>query len=172
MLHEARNRYSNLSRATQRILIATILFLDANLLGTSNGIGTLNLVDSILGDNIPNDMVWLLQVVESLTAGFIVIKVLFDDVPPSNVRTMALIASPLFMIIVTFLTLDILLKGLGEGASFTLDLVSIATGTLTWSSTYLAIAIGLTLTYKVQRYGNFAQSELFMIGMYLSMIMI
>ena len=55
------------------------------------------------------------------------------------------------MIMFTFLTLDILLDGLGEGASFTLDLVSIATGTLTWSSTYLAIAIGLTLTYKVQR---------------------
>ena len=76
------------------------------------------------------------------------------------------------MVAVTFFSLDILLQGLGEDASFTLDLVSISTGTLTWSSTYLAIAIGLTLTYKVQRYGNFAQSELFMIGMYLSMIMI
>jgi neutral amino acid transport system permease protein len=172
MLHEARYKYSNLSRGTRRILIATILFVDANLLGTSNGIGILNIVDTILGDGIPNDLVWLLQVVESLTAGFIIIKVFFDDVPPSNFRTLALLTSPLFMIIFTFLTLDILLNGLGEGASFTLDLVSVATGTLTWSSTYLAIAIGLTLTYKVQRYGNFAQSELFMIGMYLSMIMI
>ena len=76
------------------------------------------------------------------------------------------------MVAVTFYSLDILLQGLGASAGFTLDLVSITTGTLTWSSTYLAIAIGLTLTYKVQRYGNFAQSELFMIGMYLSMIMI
>ena len=172
MLHEARYKYSNLSRGTRRILIATILFVDANLLGTSSGIGILNIVDTILGDGIPNDMVWLLQVVESLTAGFIIVKVFFDDVPPSNFRTLALLTSPLFMIMFTFLTLDILLKGLGEGASFTLDIVSVATGTLTWSSTYLAIAIGLTLTYKVQRYGNFAQSELFMIGMYLSMIMI
>ncbi len=172
MLHGALDKYSSLSRGAQRILIATILFLDANLLGTSNGIGALNIVDSILGDALPNDMVWLLQVVESLAAGFLVIKVLFDDVPSSNARTVALLASPLFMVIITFLTLDILLRGLGEGASFTLDLISIATGTLTWSSTYLAIAIGLTLTYKVQRYGNFAQSELFMIGMYLSMIMI
>ena len=172
MLHEARHKYSDLSRGTRRILIATILFLDANLLGTSNGIGLLNIVDTILGGGVPDDMVWLLQVVESLTAGFIIIKVFFDDVPQGNFRTIALLTSPLFMILVTFLTLDILLSGLGEGASFTLDLVSVATGTLTWSSTYLAIAIGLTLTYKVQRYGNFAQSELFMIGMYLSMIMI
>ena len=172
MLHEARHKYSNLPRGVRRILIATILFVDANLLGTSNGIGLLNIVDTILGGGIPDDMVWLLQVVESLTAGFIIVKVFFDDVPPSNFRTIALLTSPLFMILVTFLTLDILLIGLGEGASFTLDIVSVATGTLTWSSTYLAIAIGLTLTYKVQRYGNFAQSELFMIGMYLSMIMI
>ena len=172
MLHEARHKYSNLPRGVRRILIATILFVDANLLGTSNGIGLLNIVDTILGGGIPDDMVWLLQVVESLTAGFIIVKVFFDDVPPSNFRTIALLASPLFMILVAFLTLDILLIGLGEGASFTLDIVSVATGTLTWSSTYLAIAIGLTLTYKVQRYGNFAQSELFMIGMYLSMIMI
>ena len=172
MLHEVRHKYSNLPRGVRRILIATILFVDANLLGTSNGIGLLNIVDTILGGGIPDDMVWLLQVVESLTAGFIIVKVFFDDVPPSNFRTIALLTSPLFMILVTFLTLDILLIGLGEGASFTLDVVSVATGTLTWSSTYLAIAIGLTLTYKVQRYGNFAQSELFMIGMYLSMIMI
>ena len=172
MLHEALHKYSDLSRGTRRIILATILFLDANLFGTSNGIGLLNIVDTILGGGVPNDMVWLLQVVESLTAGFIIIKVFFDDVPPGNFRTIALLTSPLFMILVTFLTLDILLSGLGEGASFTLDLVSVATGTLTWSSTYLAIAIGLTLTYKVQRYGNFAQSELFMIGMYLSMIMI
>jgi branched-subunit amino acid ABC-type transport system permease component len=63
-------------------------------------------------------------------------------------------------------------RGLDDDARITLDLISISTSTLTWSSTYLAIAVGLTLTYKVQRYGNFAQSELFMMGMYLSMVMV
>ena len=172
MLHEAREKFSNLPRGTRRVLIALFLFIDANLLGTSNGWGLLNLLDLIVGDGLPNDLVWLMQVIESITAGFILIKVLFDDIPSSNLRTACLILSPIFMVLVTFVTLDILLRGLDTGASFTLDLVSIITGTLTWSSTYLAIAIGLTLTYKVQRYGNFAQSELFMIGMYLSMIMI
>jgi len=172
MLHEAREKFSNLPRGTRRVLIALFLFIDANLLGTSNGWGLLNLMDLIVGDGLPNDLVWLMQVIESITAGFILIKVLFDDIPSSNLRTACLILSPIFMVLVTFVTLDILLRGLDTGASFTLDLVSIITGTLTWSSTYLAIAIGLTLTYKVQRYGNFAQSELFMIGMYLSMIMI
>jgi len=149
-----------------------LLFIDANFLGTLNSIGSLNIIDKLFGGGLPNDLVWLLQLVESIAAGFLVVKILFDDAPSGVPRTIAILLSPFFMVAVTFFSLDILLQGLGEGASFTLDLVSISTGTLTWSSTYLAIAIGLTLTYKVQRYGNFAQSELFMIGMYLSMIMI
>ena len=172
MLHEAREQFSQLPRGTRRLIIAALLFIDANFLGTLNSIGSLNILDKALAGGLPNDMVWLLQLVESIAAGFLVVKVLFDDAPSGIPRTIAILLSPFFMVAVTFFSLDILLQGLGEDASFTLDLVSITTGTLTWSSTYLAIAIGLTLTYKVQRYGNFAQSELFMIGMYLSMIMI
>ena len=172
MLHEARNRFSQLPRGTRRLIVAALLFIDANFLGTLNSIGSLNIIDKLFGGGLPNDLVWLLQLVESIAAGFLVVKILFDDAPSGVPRTIAILLSPFFMVAVTFFSLDILLQGLGEGASFTLDLVSISTGTLTWSSTYLAIAIGLTLTYKVQRYGNFAQSELFMIGMYLSMIMI
>ena len=172
MLHDARDKFSELPRGVRRIIFAVLLFVDANFLGTLNGYGSLNLLDMLLGDTLPNDMVWLIQLIESITAGFVVIKVIFDDVPSSPYRMFALLLSPFFMVAVTFYSLDLLLEGLGASAGFTLDLVSITTGTLTWSSTYLAIAIGLTLTYKVQRYGNFAQSELFMIGMYLSMIMI
>ena len=172
MLHDARDKFSELPRGVRRIIFAVLLFVDANFLGTLNGYGSLNILDMLLGDTLPNDMVWLIQLIESITAGFVVIKVLFDDVPSSPLRTLSLLLSPFFMVAVTFYSLDLLLQGLGASAGFTLDLVSITTGTLTWSSTYLAIAIGLTLTYKVQRYGNFAQSELFMIGMYLSMIMI
>ena len=159
-------------RGTRRLIVAALLFIDANFLGTLNSIGSLNIIDKLFGGGLPNDLVWLLQLVESIAAGFLVVKILFDDAPSGVPRTIAILLSPFFMVAVTFFSLDILLQGLGEDASFTLDLVSISTGTLTWSSTYLAIAIGLTLTYKVQRYGNFAQSELFMIGMYLSMIMI
>ena len=134
------------------------MFLDANLLGTLNGYGSLNIIDTLLGGGLPNDMVWILQVIESISAGFVVVKVLFDDAPKGVARSLGLLLSPLLMVILTFFTLDILMQGLDVSGSFTLDSVSIATGTLTWSSTYLAIAIGLTLTYKVQRYGNFAQS--------------
>ena len=164
MLHDARTRFSELPQGVRRLVFAFLLFVDANYLGTLNGYGSLNILDMLLGDALPNDMVWLIQLIESITAGFVVIKVLFDDVQSSPLRTLGLLLSPFFMVAVTFYSLDLLLQGLGASAGFTLDLVSITTGTLTWSSTYLAIAIGLTLTYKVQRYGNFAQSELFMIG--------
>ena len=172
MLHEARKQFSELPRGTQRLVIAALLFIDATFLGTLNGMGSLNILDKVLGGALPNDMVWLLQLIESISAGFLVVKILFDDFPSGVPRSIAILLSPFFMVAITFFSLDILLQGLGEDASFTIDLVSITTGTLTWSSTYLAIAIGLTLTYKVQRYGNFAQSELFMLGMYVSMIMI
>lgn len=172
MLHEARQKFSDLPRGIRRLIIATAMFLDANFLGTLNGYGSLNILDMLLGGGLPKDMVWILQVIESISAGFVVVKVLFDDAPKGMARSLGLLLSPLLMVILTFFTLDILMQGLDVSGSFTLDSVSIATGTLTWSSTYLAIAIGLTLTYKVQRYGNFAQSELFMIGMYLSLVMI
>ena len=51
-------------------------------------------------------------------------------------------------------------------AEISFNLGQLTISTLTWSSTYLAIAVGCTLTYSVQRYGNFAQSEFFMLGMY------
>ena len=165
------DRFSELPRWAKRLIFATALFIDANLLGLLNGFGSLNILDKIVGGGLPNDLVWILQVVQSITAGFVVVKVLFDDAPSGIPRTTALILSPLFMVSLVFLTLDFLMQGLAVSASFTLDFVSIGTGTLTWSSTYLAIAIGLTLTYKVQKYGNFAQSELFMLGMYLAVIM-
>ena len=147
MQQNARERFSELPRWARRLILATFLFLDANLLGTLNGFGSLNLLDRILGGGLPNDMVWILQVVQSISAGFIVVKILFDDAPEGIPRTIGLILSPLFIVVLTFLPLDFLMRGLEVSASFTLDSVSIATGTLTWSSTYLAIAIGLTLTY-------------------------
>ena len=90
----------------------------------------------MIGDGLPDDLVWLLQIVESISAGFIVVKVLFDDIPSGASRTLGIILSPIFMVILTFFSLDLLLKGQDSSASFLLDFVSISTGTLTWSSTY------------------------------------
>ncbi|GIQ99208.1 MAG: hypothetical protein CM15mP6_2250 [Methanobacteriota archaeon] len=82
-VHAARRQRKILPapRWARRLILATFLFLDANLMGTLNGFGSLNLLDRILGGGLPNDMVWILQVVQSISAGFIVVKILFDDAP-------------------------------------------------------------------------------------------
>ena len=170
MLRKAVDDFSALPRGTQRTILATLLLFDAAILGLLNGQGILNQIDKIVAGGLPNDLVWLLQLVEAISAGFAFIKILFDDVKPSIARNAAILLSPLFLLVIVFLSLDLLFQGLNDDATITLDLVSIGTNTLTWSSTYLAIAIGLTLTYKVQRYGNFAQSEFFMIGMFLAIV--
>ena len=171
MLESQFSKWNDLSRGQRRTVLALLIILDANM-GLLKGWGLLNLVDSLVGGNIPNDMVWLLQVIESISGGFLAVKILFDDVPESWLRSIAIAVSPLFILFMVGVSLDNLFKGLNDDVRLTLDLVSIGTSTLTWSSTYLAIAVGLTLTYKVQRYGNFAQSEFFMLGMYLSMVMV
>ena len=174
MIRKAIDDFSALPRGTRRSIIAALILFDAAYLGLLNGQGLLNQIDKIVGGGLPNDLVWLLQLVESISAGFFFIKILIDDVKPSVARNTAILLSPLFLLVIVFLSLDLLLQGHNfddRSARVTLDLVSILTNTLTWSSTYLAIAIGLTLTYKVQRYGNFAQSEFFMIGMFLAIVM-
>lgn len=176
MLQQISENYNQLSNSfsptQKRAIIVSILFLDSLIFGLTYGKGLLNFVDTLLLDKLPTDLIWLMQIIESITAGFIVVKMFFDDIPKSNLRTALIFLSPIFLIMVVFVTLEALLQGLETRATITLDLISISTGTLTWASTYLAIAIGLTLTYKVQRYGNFAQSEFFMIGMYLAMILV
>ena len=170
-LNQVSAQWNSLSRGRRRFIIAMAIMLDSSL-GLLYGFGILNGLDSVIGGRMPNDMVWLLQAVESISGGFFFIKILFDDVKRSTPRTIGIILSPIFLLFIVGMTIEFLLIGLDIGATITLDLISIGVGTLTWSSTYLAIAVGLTLTYKVQRYGNFAQSEFFMIGMYLAMVMV
>ena len=170
-MESARSAWNSLPRGQRRLIISLAIMVDA-WVGLRYGFGSLNLLDKILSGGIPNDMVWLLQIVLAISGGFMLIKILFDDVPEHPIRSIGIACSPLFLLFIVYLTLDILFKGMSDDAIITLDLISISVGTLTWSTTYLAIAVGLTLTYKVQRYGNFAQSEFFMIGMYLSMVMV
>ena len=171
MIESAKTAWNSLTRGQRRLIVSLVIMVDS-WVGLHYGFGSLNLLDKVLSGGIPNDMVWLLQIVLAISGGFMLIKILFDDVPESSARSIGIACSPLFLLFIVYLTLDILFKGMSDDAIITLDLISISVGTLTWSTTYLAIAVGLTLTYKVQRYGNFAQSEFFMIGMYLSMIMV
>jgi branched-subunit amino acid ABC-type transport system permease component len=157
-------------RIKRRLLIAFIVAFDA-VLGLLYQFGVSNGIDALLGGNIPNDMVWLSQSLQLISMGFLLVKVVFDDIKPGWPRTVMMAVSPLFLLIVVLVTVELLLLGLNVSSQISFNLTSIGFSTLTWSSTYLAIAVGCTLTYSVQRYGNFAQSEFFMLGMYVAIMM-
>ena len=83
--HESKGKTSlsikwlGLSRLKQRLVIATVVALDAMLgLLYQSGIG--NGIDAILSGNLPNDMVWLLQSIQLISMGFLLVKIVFDDV--------------------------------------------------------------------------------------------
>lgn len=160
-----REHWNSLSRGSRRIAIALAISLDA-CSGLLFEFGSLNIIDTVLFGSLPTDLVWLLQTLQLICMGFVVVKVFFDDLPHSTIRTILITTSPLLLIAHVLFSLHVLLSGQDLVALVTLDLGSLTTSTLTWSSTYLAIAVGCTLTYSVQRYGNFAQSEYFMLGMY------
>lgn len=58
MLESQFSKWNNLSRGQRRTVLALLIILDANM-GLLKGWGLLNLVDSLVGGNIPNDMVRL-----------------------------------------------------------------------------------------------------------------
>jgi hypothetical protein len=81
MLQQIRENYNQLSTLNKRVFLALFLFFDSLFLGLSYGYGGLNFLDIILLDKLPTDLIWLLQILESISAGFLVIKILFDDIP-------------------------------------------------------------------------------------------
>lgn len=165
-----RIRWREMARFKRRLLIAAIVAFDA-VIGLLYQRGVFNGIDAMLGGNIPNDMIWLSQSLQLICMGFLLVKVVFDDIKPGWPRTFLMSISPLFLLIVVLITVELLFIGLGVSGQISFNLTSIGFSTLTWSSTYLAIAVGCTLTYSVQRYGNFAQSEYFMLGMYVAIMM-
>ena len=164
-LGDYRNQWSQLERWKRRLVIAAFFFIESTL-GLLSQVGVLNVVDILFLDSLPTDLVWLLQTFTLICVGFGLIKITFDDMQPGWIRSSIIATSPILLFFYILLILHILLLGLDTSASVLIDVASLGTNTLTWSSTYLSIAVGLTLTYSVQRYGNFAQSEFFMIGMY------
>ena len=163
--------WNSMSRLQQRLFIAFLVAFEA-ILGLLYQKGILNLIDLFVSSSlppegtIPPDFNWLLQTFQLICVGFFMVKILFDDIKPSRTRTFLMCISPLLLLVHVLFSLHILLYGLGREANVTFGSGQLTISTLTWSSTYLAIAVGCTLTYSVQRYGNFAQSEFFMLGMY------
>ena len=111
---------------------------------------------------------WLALSVEMMAGGLILIRILLNQANP-RWRTVIVISVPILVISITFVILELILKGLGRSATMNFNLSSIGFSGLYWSAVYLSIAIGLTLTYKVQRFANFAQAEMMLVGSYVAL---
>jgi hypothetical protein len=102
--------WTSLSRGTRRLVITAVVALDA-VLGLLHGAGSLNLLDLIVLGNLPGDLVWLLQTLQLIATGFAVVKVVFDDLPPSRLRVAIIAASPVLLLVHVLFSLEVLLRG-------------------------------------------------------------
>ena len=115
------HRWREMSRLRRRLLIAAVVSLDAIIgLLYQSGIG--NGLDALLFGNLPNDMVWLGQSVQLISMGFLLVKIVFDDVPHGKIRAAMMIFSPLFLLFTVLFTIELLMIGLGTSATIYLNL--------------------------------------------------
>lgn len=146
------------------IMISLFLFIDSYI-GLKFDAGLLSWSNIAKGD-----ILWILQSFEMIAFGLIVVSKTVKKTS-GKIKTLALIFTPIFIFLLVLFTLDTLLKGKGINTTFHYNLSSISLSAIYWSAAYMTVAIGLTLTYKVQRYGNFAQAELMLLGSYIALIM-
>ena len=98
-MESAKSAWNSLPRGQRRLIISLAIMVDA-WVGLRYSFGSLNLLDKVLSGGIPNDMVWLLQIVLAISGGFMLIKILFDDVPESPARSIGIACSPLFLLFI------------------------------------------------------------------------
>jgi len=112
-MKSVRERLGELSRLQRRLLIATVVALDA-MLGLLYQSGISNGIDALIGGNLPNDMVWLSQSLQLISMGFLLVKVVFDDLPAGWLRSGLMVLSPLFLLLVVLFTIELLMHGLDK----------------------------------------------------------
>ena len=114
---------------------------------------------------IYGDPLWMLQFFEFILSSMYILYWLLNNLK-GWVRTVAVFSSPITILLIFAFCLEQLFVGQETTASPTFRLTSVMFTGFYWAAAYLAIAVGLTLTYKVQRFGNFAQAETMLFGAY------
>ena len=111
---------------------------------------------------------WMVLSVEMMAGGLVLLRVLLNTAKPGW-KSVVTICSPILVALIGFGVLELVLTGLGRSATMNFNLSSIGMSGLYWAAVYLSIAIGLTLTYKVQHFANFAQAEMMLFGSYVAL---
>jgi branched-subunit amino acid ABC-type transport system permease component len=146
----------------KRLLIGSIFLVDA-FYGMNYGVSIVNMLGLRTGD-----LKWMLLTVEMFAGGLILIHLLIN-IAKSRWKTVVIISAPVLVAILSFVILEVALNGLGRSATLNFNLASVGLSGLYWSAAYLSVAIGLTLTYKVQRFANFAQANMMLVGAYVAL---
>ncbi|MDP6651904.1 MAG: branched-chain amino acid ABC transporter permease, partial [Gammaproteobacteria bacterium] len=111
---------------------------------------------------------WLALSVEMIAGGLVLVRIILNQAKPEW-KSLVIISAPILVALIGFGVLELLLTGLGRSATLNFNLSSIGLSGLYWAALYLSIAIGLTLTYKVQHFANFAQAEMLLVGSYVAL---
>ncbi|SVD21978.1 uncharacterized protein METZ01_LOCUS374832, partial [marine metagenome] len=124
----------------------------------------------ILSLLVYGDPLWILQFFEFVLSSMYILYWLLNNLQ-GRIGTFAVISAPIAILLSFAFCLEQLFVGQEGTATTTFNLTSTFFSGLYWASAYLAIAVGLTLTYKVQRFGNFAQAEMMLFGAYVGFTM-
>ena len=114
---------------------------------------------------IYGDPLWMFQFLEFILSSMYVLYWMLNNLKGWT-RTVAVFSSPIIILLIFAVCLEQLFVGQETTVSPTFRLTSVLFTGFYWAAAYLAIAVGLTLTYKVQRFGNFAQAETMLFGAY------
>ena len=163
-LYELRQRWV-LIPAWQRQLLLGLFLLFDGYLGIIHGGGVI-----AWSGVLSADLKWMALAVEMMAGGLVLIRAMLSHAKPGWKMT-TVIAAPILVALLGFIVLELVLSGLSRSATMNFNVSSISMSGLYWAAAYLSIAIGLTLTYKVQRFANFAQAEMMLFGAYVAIIL-
>ena len=142
--------------------IAFIAFLDASY-GLRNQSGIFSII-------IHGDALWIAQFFEYVLSSMYILYSILNSLNGWP-RTLFTVFTPVFILLIFGFCLDQLFMGQETTASTSFNLSSTFFSGLYWGSAYLSIAVGLTIIYKVQNFGNFAQAEMMLVGAYVGFTM-
>ena len=142
--------------------IAFIFFLDASY-GLRNQSGIFSII-------IHGDPLWIVQFFEYVLSSMYILFSIFNLLK-GWLRNLFTIFTPVLILLIFAFCLDQLFMGQETTASTSFNLSSTFFSGLYWGSAYLSIAVGLTIIYKVQNFGNFAQAEMMLVGAYVGFTM-
>ncbi len=165
-VNELRQRWVQTQSWQRQLVLGVFLLFDAYL-GMIHSAGIIGWSGLFTGE-----LKWLALVVEMMAGGLILIRVFLNrvgQVQNQRWKMLSIVSTPILLAILAFGVLDLVLSGLGRSATMNFNIASIGTSGLYWAAAYLSIAIGLTLTYKVQRFANFAQAEMMLFGGYVAL---